>query len=577
MAANTIQLAPKRTRGKPTDDGDFVVFEHVAVFDEHIGDDGVHYDRGLLGHIAENCNRRIRRTGDWCPVVVAHTRDMDDKTSVNDDPPVIGLAGPFYVGTIDDEHPRACIFGTFWIFPENEQQFLRNPRRSVEIWPEDKPENRYFDPIAVLGGETPRRDLGMIYAKRRILNGPLRYSKRSVGPLRYQEDGGDVSSAPYGSNTFIPGGTEKPKRNSCASYACDRKETDTDQPERYEQEPAMTQEDLQQIVDALEPLIDAKLSEMTLAPPDGGDTSAPPTAAPPSGPPAPPIDDDLSDLDEDDIGGGTPDEIEPPELNDEDSQYAKSLGRKLQKYMAAGDEPGMDAFSGTLDDQEQGLASHYFKYMCDDSDHKKKYAERYGKDQDVEERAADSTPSGSRFDEPFSGKQRNSKDHDLRQKYSKLRSDHAELTARYQKSEKDNSELRQAARHHYRKSRLTEVASHHAIDVDDELETTSDFTDEQFDRHVGQTIPTHYQKLSGRLPHDSSDGTTVGSQFSQTPAGKSQYSKEDAQTARDLCLRHGLRGKYAKALDVAHRNRGNRDAAERELLASVGTNGNGKA
>ena len=139
----TEQLTPTRTHGTPSEDGEFIVFEHVAVFDEHEGEDGVVYDERLLRHIAENCNQRIRTTGDWCPVVVAHTREHDEKQFATDDPPVIGVAGPFYVGDWTNKKGEdvKAIFTSFWIFPEDESRFLRNPRRSVEIWPEDKPDD----------------------------------------------------------------------------------------------------------------------------------------------------------------------------------------------------------------------------------------------------------------------------------------------------------------------------------------------------------------------------------------------------------------------------------------------------
>lgn len=208
-------LRPRRTYGKPTAEGDFVVFEAVPVFDEHIGEDGVHYDADLLKKIADNNNRRIRDTGDYCAVVVGHTVDRNDKKPGESDPPVIGLAGPFFVGSIGHENPRPCILANFWIFPEDEKTFLANPRRSVEVWPEENPEDRYFDPIAVLGSETPRRDLGMVYAKKTsyCVPGPLRYAKRSVCKMCYEEDGDGGSSEAFGSNTFIPSGTNVKKKD----------------------------------------------------------------------------------------------------------------------------------------------------------------------------------------------------------------------------------------------------------------------------------------------------------------------------------------------------------------------------
>jgi hypothetical protein len=147
----------------------------LPIFDEHVGDDGVRYDGQLLGQIAANNNSRIDDTGDFAPVVEWHTQDDG---SPDEDPPVVGLAGPFRVGKFGKKRPRACIYARFRIFKDKMDTFRRRPRRSVEIWPEESPEERYIDPIALLGAETPRRDLGTFYSQTKNGKTPYRYSKR---------------------------------------------------------------------------------------------------------------------------------------------------------------------------------------------------------------------------------------------------------------------------------------------------------------------------------------------------------------------------------------------------------------
>jgi len=183
-------LQQPRSIGAPADAGEFVVIEDVPIFDAHTGDDGTEYDEHLLAQIAENNNRRIRDTGDFCPLVIGHT--PEDPNS-DRSPPMVGMAGPFTVGRFGNEKPRPCIFAKFWVWKDKLAQFRANPRRSVELWPESRPEDRFFDPIALLGGETPRRDLGLVYSK-----------GRKKPAYRYEMS----AAAPSGTNTFLPGGAD---------------------------------------------------------------------------------------------------------------------------------------------------------------------------------------------------------------------------------------------------------------------------------------------------------------------------------------------------------------------------------
>lgn len=196
---------------------EYAVFEAVPIFDEHTGDDGVKYDARLLGRIAKNNNERIEDTGDYVPIVSHHTPEDKDPSK---QPEILGFAGPFRLGKIGSKRPRYAILATFKVFKDALPEFLKRPRRSVEIWPESSPDRRYIDPIAVLGAETPRRDLGLVYSKG---DGPK---------LRYEMAG----AFPGGSNTYIAG---EVKRNA-----------------KEEPTMALSPEDIQQIVEALRPTIE---------------------------------------------------------------------------------------------------------------------------------------------------------------------------------------------------------------------------------------------------------------------------------------------------------------------------------
>ena len=192
---------------------EFVVYPSVPIFDEHEGEDGTVYDREVLAHIAQNNNDRIEDTNDLCPIVGWHT-PQEDEYDPDKDPPIIGWAEQFRVEDFGNKRPRGCIFCTFKIYKKFHDYFKSHPRRSVEIWPEDDPKQRYIDPIAVLAGVTPKRDLGYLYAKStsagpEVLE-PMRYSqKNQSSKLKYE------MSYPGGGNTYVPGGTER-KKNSRA-------------------------------------------------------------------------------------------------------------------------------------------------------------------------------------------------------------------------------------------------------------------------------------------------------------------------------------------------------------------------
>lgn len=562
-------MRPQRTRGKPTEEGDFVVFEAVPVFDMHEGDDGVTYDERLLRAIAANCNRRIQTTGDWTPVVVAHTRDRDEKAYANDDPPVIGLAGPYWVADFQnaDGQPSKAIYANFWIFPDQEQTFLRNPRRSVEIWPEERPEERYFDPISVLGAETPRRDLGMVYSRarssgkqpvRHCMAGPLRYAKRYTGPIRYEEA---AASTPGGNNTFIPSAVQikkKPLQHAKGSAM------------------ALSPDDINQLVEALRPTFQSMIDEALAGSAGMGEVT--PEVTPIEGAGATPA-------------GGGMDAPPPPapeqpfdDMDDESQLYARGLGKKFMKYKKddGWDDAGESSFMSALDDDDKSKLGSYMKYMCDDEDTKKRYAERYAKSpiggEDLTDKPGDCSPSGSmNADEMKPGEPdryqkgtsmqptqyariRQERD-DAVQKYAKLRGEHEDLKTKYAKQEKTLGELKVKERYSRRLSTLKDLAIEFAFEPEEEMSLVEDFTDDQFQRHTQQVIPSRYSKVSG----------TLLATERERPAPGADKPQRYAKTAADLVQKYRKSGRdvdYGRVLNHLIENDGH--VNEDSLFSSNG-------
>ena len=152
----TATLKPEKS---PTvEDGDFVVFSDVPVFKTHTTRDGHEIDERALRKICQRCNDRIRDTGDFSPIVLRHTDDEGER-----DPEVVGFAGPYRLGTVGRLEPKPAILATLRIFREDAGKVRKYPRLSVEYWAsEDDPTNGYFDPISLLGAETPELDLGIL-------------------------------------------------------------------------------------------------------------------------------------------------------------------------------------------------------------------------------------------------------------------------------------------------------------------------------------------------------------------------------------------------------------------------------
>ena len=294
------------------DDGDFIDLGWRPVFAEHVDREGNKFTRSSMERITERCNERISETSDFVPVAIGHNKDGRD-------PEVIGFCGPFKVGVLGDKKKRAAIYGRFRVYKEDAHKVRKYPRLSVELWTSEKrPTEGYFDPISLLGSETPELDLGTRYSK---------HDRAGQRCVKYS-----AAFAGGGPNTFVPS-------------------TDIKKPKQYEKAGLMlSAEDLQQIVAALKPVIQATVAEMNPAPqvseempdmpgtePDGDEDAIAPEVpggddAAPEDVPAPDVD-DAAPSDEPEA---KPDEAKPavpPKKDDEeDSPAVKKYQRERDEY-----------------------------------------------------------------------------------------------------------------------------------------------------------------------------------------------------------------------------------------------------
>lgn len=148
----------------------FVKIPDVCVFTEHTTKDRegntVVYDKAALEKIAARCNERILDTGNFAPITLGHTPTEEELAAGAQMPDIAGFAGNFRLGLKGNKNPRWAIFQDEYHFAEDAQKLEKRPRRSVELWTEERMEDRFFDPIAALGAETPRLDTGHAYSRR---------------------------------------------------------------------------------------------------------------------------------------------------------------------------------------------------------------------------------------------------------------------------------------------------------------------------------------------------------------------------------------------------------------------------
>ncbi len=200
-SSDSAMQLPQGNVREPGDfpEDEFLTIENVPVFCEHetVASDGREIKFGYheLKLVADRCNRRIAETGDYAAITIGHTPSPEAKASGAADPDLVGFAGPYRMGLIGEPgtRQRHAILASFHIYRDEVGRYKRHPRRSPELWLEDQYEEMFLDPIALLGAEAPRLDLGLLYSA------SLHRDNRRVCLEKYS------TVAPSPGNVFLPG------------------------------------------------------------------------------------------------------------------------------------------------------------------------------------------------------------------------------------------------------------------------------------------------------------------------------------------------------------------------------------
>lgn len=272
-------------------------YEHVkdvAIFAEHETTDRKgnvqKYDRDALKAIVDKCNSRILDTKSFAKISDGHTPDPSELSKGAKCPDVLGYAGNFHLGMVGNLKPRWAIFADEYRYKDTAEQTAKKPGRSVEVWLHENIADRFFDPIAALGAETPRLDLPMKFSK----------SPSGVEVAKYSAMAGPT-------NTYLPEPLKAKK-------------------ERYES--MLSPEEVQELGKQLAPILAQSLigpvvqavmqSQQTAAPPVP--PVAPPVTPTPPAPPPPPVaqnaGDEMDDMEDDDNIPGDVGEEDEDEQDD---------------------------------------------------------------------------------------------------------------------------------------------------------------------------------------------------------------------------------------------------------------------
>ncbi len=116
-----------------------------------------------------------------------------------------------------DEHGRViyAIHGDYKVRPQNKHLLEEYPRRSVELWWS----KRELDPIAMLGGSSPERDLGVVIRHGRINHVSLAHTPRTTSRSNGNGTSSDevVRFTTRGNHTIESYSIETPLRRSRAT------------------------------------------------------------------------------------------------------------------------------------------------------------------------------------------------------------------------------------------------------------------------------------------------------------------------------------------------------------------------
>lgn len=175
------------TDGGSFPEDQFTLIPGVPVFAEHETEHKgkiLRFGPQELQAVVDRCNQRIANTGDYAVLCLGHTPSAEARDRGVPSPPAVGFAGPFALAERQDAQGNTSyvITADFHVFNEHMDDVRKHPRRSAELWVEDRYEDMFLDPIALLGSEPPRLDMGNVYQRFQVGNREvLKYSYTMPG------------------------------------------------------------------------------------------------------------------------------------------------------------------------------------------------------------------------------------------------------------------------------------------------------------------------------------------------------------------------------------------------------------
>ena len=427
-------------------------------------EEAVIYDRNAIEAICDRNNRRIRESGDFSPLCDGHTPDKEQLSRGMKTPDVLGYAGPFYLGKVGE---RFAIFCDEHHHRGELARIDKLQRRSPEVWLEERMADRIFDPIACLGAQTPKLDLGITRYGR---EGEIFETAGRDGAtlMRYAAP---AAVAPAGGNAFIPEHTE-----TKVQYEAGDGEMAMDTNDIQQLLQAIMDSQMGQVIQQLAPIA-SQLVEMVQGGAAAGEP-APPADPAPAAPEAPGPGESLSgDVDSPvpaPTGGAAPSPAGPPtspppgyEPDDEDksqlSRYmsGESDDASFMQYMCGKKQKYMGPLAAAT---VGGLAGGLVGRNSKDGDAETSAADKYARDQ-ISVQKADYQ------------RQLSAKDQEIQRRDQRIR------------------ELESSQRKADRYARLNaKLAEGFQIDVNEEYESTADYTDDQFERHLTKVV-ARYERI----------------------------------------------------------------------------------
>jgi hypothetical protein len=513
--------APSRAAGEEFPDDEFSTIRDVPVFGEHHtkSQDGRDLDFGPaeLKAVCDRCNRRIIETGDYAAIVIGHTPSPEEAAKGAPQPELVGLAGPFRMGVIGTgEKQRAAILTDFHIYREDLQRIRKYPRRSPELWLEDDYSEMFLDPIALLGAEAPRLDMGLLYSAMRNGRKVEKYAAAAAMPsasnvsLKHYEAGDEPASAP---------------------------------PAQEHQSMALTPDDMRQFVELFMATDVGQFLQKKMQEEQGTNAMVPGESEPPPEPAAPaaqahPFDQPEPNAAAEPTDSMPPASTPPPDESKPDVPPQGAQPPKEQDAMAQppGDEP--EQYAAACSQMDGMKDEHLEKYLAGRWKNHPKHA-KYAAG--LCEGEANGMTDGEAKPVPgeAGGKFGNGAATDAKPSQKTVDDGHPVSAAGgvvEQYAKKIEDRLNAVVRRE-RYARLREVAHTRALDLGEEMDRVQDMDDRHFEDHM-KVIVEHYEKIPVgyyAVPDNPSDHQAEPTNSSKGSPEK--YRRETVKRAEKYCER----------------------------------------